>query len=899
MYISPEVAEILRQACALAENARYEYVTPELVLYAACRNKVFAQAFQNCDGSVKKLDFQLKSWLEENMEKMPAEEGKETSETSSELSQGFIFMMTCAWEAAQNSEKPAVELPHILHAMYRLPESYAVYFMQLQGVEQDRLLREMTIAAGEASAAKSTGRRSAGQTGGRREKAPKAPAELQPNHNQPENPDGDNSLPEDSNYGDFPYGSLPEDEDAYEEDTCFWRQFASCLNEELENVNPLIGRQEELERTMQILCRREKNNPLHIGEPGVGKTAITCGLARLLEEGKVPAPLSGARIYALDLGSLLAGTQYRGDFEKRFKRVMEDLSQEEKPIIYIDEIHNIVGAGAVNGGTFDVSNMLKPYLAAGHIRFIGATTYEEYKKHFAKNKSLVRRFQNIDIKEPGVQDTVLILEGLRETYEAFHGVTYEDGVLEYAVEMSAKYINERYLPDKAIDLIDEAGAYRRMHPIVQKQPPTDGNSACQHTQTPGQTQQSADESTAYQHTQAPGQTQQPADESTACQHTQAPGQTQQPADESTAYQHTQTPGQTQQSADEAHTCPHMSPFEQGETQTPQIVDKALIDEILSKTCQILIQMVENDETQRLETLENRLLSRIFGQNEAVSQVVNAVKFARAGLLEDGKPLASLLFVGPTGVGKTEIARSLAEELGIRLIRFDMSEYEEKHAVAKLIGAPAGYVGYEEGGLLTEEIRKSPHAVLLLDEIEKAHPDIYNILLQAMDYATLTDNQGRKADFRNVIIIMTSNAGASRIGKHGIGFQGKDVSSDILLEEVKRTFQPEFRNRLSRIVVFNSMDDKMAEQIVEKKLGGLQKMLLRKNVELSADAPAKQLIKQKGISAEFGAREIERVIRGEVKPLLVDEILFGALKDGGRCCLTAENNSFRLELTPDG
>ena len=861
MYISPEVAEILRQACALAENARYEYVTPELVLYAACRNKVFAQAFQNCDGSVKKLDFQLKSWLEENMEKMPAEEGKETSETSSELSQGFIFMMTCAWEAAQNSEKPAVELPHILHAMYRLPESYAVYFMQLQGVEQDRLLREMTIAAEEASAAKSTGRRSAGQTGGRREKAPKAPAELQPNHNQPENPDGDNSLPEDSNYGDFPYGSLPEEEDAYEEDTCFWRQFASCLNEELENVNPLIGRQEELERTMQILCRREKNNPLHIGEPGVGKTAITCGLARLLEEGKVPAPLSGARIYALDLGSLLAGTQYRGDFEKRFKRVMEDLSQEEKPIIYIDEIHNIVGAGAVNGGTFDVSNMLKPYLAAGHIRFIGATTYEEYKKHFAKNKSLVRRFQNIDIKEPGVQDTVLILEGLRETYEAFHGVTYEDGVLEYAVEMSAKYINERYLPDKAIDLIDEAGAYRRMHPIVQKQPPTDGNSACQHTQAPGQTQQSADESTAYQHTQ--------------------------------------TPGQTQQSADEAHTCPHMSPFEQGETQTPQIVDKALIDEILSKTCQIPKQMVENDETQRLGTLENRLLSRIFGQNEAVSQVVNAVKFARAGLLEDGKPLASLLFVGPTGVGKTEIARSLAEELGIRLIRFDMSEYEEKHAVAKLIGAPAGYVGYEEGGLLTEEIRKSPHAVLLLDEIEKAHPDIYNILLQAMDYATLTDNQGRKADFRNVIIIMTSNAGASRIGKHGIGFQGKDVSSDILLEEVKRTFQPEFRNRLSRIVVFNSMDDKMAEQIVEKKLGGLQKMLLRKNVELSADAPAKQLIKQKGISAEFGAREIERVIRGEVKPLLVDEILFGALKDGRRCCLTAENNSFRLELTPDG
>ncbi len=875
MYVSSEVAEIINQTYMLAKNARFEYVTPELLLYVICRNKVFTRAFQNCDGSVRKLDFELKTWLEENMELSAEEYESENSESGPEFSQGMEYLLSCAWESALGSEKSMVELPHILHAMYRLPESYAAYYMQAQGVEQAELLREITIAYEETSNENKSRKKAnpAARTQGNphmhnsfRPQNQQSPGETMPENgsdhptvsgeDSSEEPVSKDASSDDSlSNGQFPdepflsggfsgrddefylYDDISEDEEN-DADTSFWQQYASCLNDELDGVNPLIGREEELERTMQILCRREKNNPLHIGEPGVGKTAITCGLARLLEEGKVPAPLSGARIYALDLGSLLAGTQYRGDFEKRFKRVMEDLSQEEKPIIYIDEIHNIVGAGAVNGGTFDVSNMLKPYLAAGHIRFIGATTYEEYKKHFAKNKSLVRRFQNIDIKEPGVQDTVLILEGLRETYEAFHGVTYEDGVLEYAVEMSAKYINERYLPDKAIDLIDEAGAYRRMHPIVQKQPPADGNSACQHTQTPGQ---------------------------------------------------------TQQSADEAHTCPHMSPFEQGETQTQQIVDKALIDEILSKTCQIPKQMVENDETQRLGTLENRLLSRIFGQNEAVSQVVNAVKFARAGLLEDGKPLASLLFVGPTGVGKTEIARSLAEELGIRLIRFDMSEYEEKHAVAKLIGAPAGYVGYEEGGLLTEEIRKSPHAVLLLDEIEKAHPDIYNILLQAMDYATLTDNQGQKSDFRNVIIIMTSNAGASRIGKHGIGFQGKDVSSDILLEEVKRTFQPEFRNRLSRIVVFNSMDDKMAEQIVEKKLGGLQKMLLRKNVELSADAPAKQLIKQKGISAEFGAREIERVIRSEVKPLLVDEILFGALKDGGRCCLTAEGDSLRLTV----
>ncbi|MDE7224705.1 MAG: AAA family ATPase, partial [Acetatifactor sp.] len=382
----------------------------------------------------------------------------------------------------------------------------------------------------------------------------------------------------------------------------------------------------------------------------------------------------------------------------------------------------------------------------------------------------------------------------KESYEQFHGVTYEEGTLEYAVEMSAKYINERFLPDKAVDLMDEAGAYRRMHPL------------------------------------------------------------------------------------------------EGDRQT---VGKELIDELLSRICHIPRQVVESDDTMALATLEERLQSRIFGQNEAISQVVNAVKFSKAGLLEEGKPLASLLFVGPTGVGKTEIAKGLAQELGISLVRFDMSEYEEKHAVAKLIGAPAGYVGYEEGGLLTEEIRKHPHAVLLLDEIEKAHSDIYNILLQVMDYATLTDNQGRKADFRNIILIMTSNAGASRIGKPSIGFWGERVNTDAIMEEVKRIFQPEFRNRLTKAVVFNSMDDRMAGQIVDKKLSELRQMLQLKNIELSADEESRKWIKKKGISAEFGAREIERVIQGEIKPLLVDEILFGALKEGGKCRLTCADGSFSL------
>ena len=788
MQISKEVAEILNAAFTMAKSAHFEFVTPELVLFVACQNKVFAQAFENCGGDIKELDARLRTYLEENMGTASTE-----SERDLEFSLGMGDVLTAAWISAQSSGREAADLSHIIHAIYGLEESYAVYYMRLQGVERPELLQEMTIAYEDMAyenSAESGSRRNGGMQGGAGQGHGRQGRSSQDSRRKGSvlGADGEQDVDSVEEEGGKPDGGTQRG---------YWQRYATCLNEELEGVNPLIGRKEELERTMQILCRKEKNNPLHIGEPGVGKTAITYGLAQLLNKKKVPEPLLGAKIFSLDLGSLLAGTQYRGDFEKRFKKVMDSISCEEKPIVYIDEIHNIIGAGAVNGGSFDVSNMLKPYLAAGHIRFIGATTYEEYKKHFEKSKSLVRRFQNIDIKEPDNKECVKILEGLKANYEEYHGIRYEEGVLEYTVEMSAKYVGERYLPDKAIDLLDEAGAYRRMHPL---------------------------------------------------------------------------------------------------DQDIQWVSKELIDEILSKTCHIPKQMVESDETEKLATLEERLKSRVFGQDEAIAQAVNAVKFSRAGLLEEGKPLASLLFVGPTGVGKTEIAKSLAEELGIKLIRFDMSEYEEKHAVAKLIGAPAGYVGYEEGGLLTEEIRKNPHAVLLLDEIEKAHPDIYNILLQVMDYATLTDNQGRKADFRNVILIMTSNAGASRIGKPGIGFVEQDIKADVVMEEVKRIFQPEFRNRLNRIVVFHGMSEKMAEQIVDKKLGELQKLLVQKNVKLSVDMKAKSLVKKKGISTEFGAREIERVIQSEVKPLLVDEILFGQLKNGGKCRLTTADGKFKVGIS---
>ncbi len=790
MRVSEEVAEIIDQAVLQAKSANFAFVTPELVLYVICQNKVFARAFENCGGKVKKLDRALMTYLEEYME---AEERE--PQQMPELSQGTAVMLSFAWESARSSGRDIVELTHVVHALYGLKESYAVYFMRSQGVEHADLMQEMILIMEERDRGQK--KKSAVRRKTKKKRVGVSDnADRDAEETQEENA-GDDGLDEDGFEDDGEY-----DEDDTDAQGGFWRQYAVCLNDASDGANPLIGREEELERTMQILCRKEKNNPLHIGEPGVGKTAIVYGFAKRLNEGRVPKPLLGAKIFSLDLGGLLAGTQYRGDFEKRLKRVMESIAEEEKPIVYIDEIHNIVGAGAVNGGSFDISNMLKPYLSGGQIRFIGATTYEEYKKHFEKNKSLVRRFQNIDIKEPDPAEAVQILEGLKQTYEQYHNVRYEDGVIEYAVSVSAKYIHERFLPDKAIDLIDEAGAYRRMFP------------------------------------------------------------------------------------------------ETGQADGRQTVGKELLDEIVAKTCHIPKQTVENDEIESLATLKERLLNLVYGQDEAVAQVVNAVKFSRAGLLEEGKPLASLLFVGPTGVGKTEIAKSLAKELGIRLIRFDMSEYEEKHAVAKLIGAPAGYVGYEEGGLLTEEVRKHPHAVLLLDEIEKAHPDIYNILLQVMDDATLTDNQGRKADFRNIILIMTSNAGANQIGRPGIGFGSKERTSEVVFDEIKRIFQPEFRNRLSKIVVFRGMDDRMAGRIVEKKLLELQKMLQKKRIALTADPAAKKLIRQKGVSTEFGAREIARVIQSDVKPLLVDEILFGTLKDGGTCVLTASEGKFYIQSEAD-
>ena len=567
-----------------------------------------------------------------------------------------------------------------------------------------------------------------------------------------------------------------------------WHKLVTCIPDKVDQHNPLIGREKELDRTIQVLCRAEKNNPLHVGEPGVGKTALVFGLAKLINENQVPDRLKGARIYGMDIGQMLAGSQYRGDFEKRIKMVMDGAAKEGNVIIYIDEIHNMIGAGRGSDGGPDASNMLKQYLEAGDIRFIGSTTYEEYNRYMAKSKGIVRRFQQIDIKEPSVDEAIKILEGLQHKYNIYHGVTYRKDALEYAVRASDKYISNRFLPDKAIDLMDEAGAYLEVHP--------------------------ANRQRSY-------------------------------------------------------------------------VTKAVIQQILTKVCKIDAAAIKDEDNSALASLRQRMLDKIYGQDTAVDKVVEAVMMAKAGLIDDDKPMASLLFVGPTGVGKTEVARVLARELGIELVRFDMSEYTETHAVAKLIGSPAGYVGYEDGGQLTDAIRKTPNCVLLLDEIEKAHSDIYNILLQVMDYARLTDNKGQKADFRNVILIMTSNAGAQYASQANIGFAGNVSRGQAMLAQVKKTFRPEFINRLSDTVVFHDMDRHMAELILDKKLAQLADKLSAKGVSIELTPQAREHLLKWGFTKEYGAREMDRVIGNRLKPVLMKALLFGKLKKGGKAVVKLE------------
>ena len=730
-------SRMLNKAYDCCKEYRHEFIMPEHLLLVLVEDFNFNAAL-NIFYSPYQLEERIKEYLE-TVDSLP--EGTEyVPEASAQMSK----VIELAVQQVTSSSAEALDIPHLTKGILALEDSWAAYLLKdsLYGKEANFMSQLINFY------------------------------------------DFDDNL----------------QEKGEESDKAAWKRLVTCMNDLYEQQNPLIGREQELQRTIQVLCRRDKNNPLHVGEPGVGKTALVWGLVRMIAEGKVPERLKGCKVYMLDMGTLLAGTQYRGDFENRIKMIMDGVAAEQEHpaepvanIVYIDEIHTLVGAGATSDSAMDASNMLKPYLEAGTIRFIGSTTYEEYNRHFSRSKGMIRRFQQIDIPEPTIEETKHILKQLQPRYEEFHNVKYEDDAIDFAVEASAKHVNDRFLPDKAIDLIDEAGA--------------------------------AKESEGFFAT--------------------------------------------------------------------AVVTKADIADVLAKTCKVdALAIAEEDDISKLYTLNAKLSSQIYGQDEAIRQVVEAVQMSRAGLLDDNKPLASLLFVGPTGVGKTEVARVLAKELGIELIRFDMSEYTEKHAVAKLIGSPAGYVGYEDGGLLTDAIRKSPNAVLLLDEIEKAHQDIYNILLQVMDYARLTDNKGRKADFRNVVLIMTSNAGA-QYASASVGFNSSISRGEAMMNQVRKTFKPEFLNRLSGAVVFRDMDKEMATLILQKKLRELDAKLEVRHVKMTLTAEAFGHLLKEGFTVEYGAREMDRVIAQQLKPLLMREILFGGLKNGGSVEITVDGNGLNI------
>lgn len=745
--LSKELEVTLNLAFKEAREKRHEFMTVEHLLLALLDNPTAAKVLRACGADLNQLRRQLADFIQESSPLLPDDEDRDTQPTL-----GFQRVLQRAVFHVQSSGKKEVTGANVLVAIFGERESQAVYLLNQQNIARLDVVNCISHGISKVS---------------------------------------------DDEPGDEASGTGEAESEQAEGGKNPLEAFTTNLNEQAAKgkIDPLIGRQHEIERTIQILCRRRKNNPLFVGEAGVGKTAIAEGLAKKIVDKEIPEVLEDSTIYSLDLGALLAGTKYRGDFEKRLKNVLAQLDKEPGAVLFIDEIHTIIGAGAASGGVMDASNLIKPVLASGDLKCIGSTTYQEYRGIFEKDRALSRRFQKIDVNEPSVEETVKILQGLKSRFEEHHEVKYTNQALRTAAELTQRYINDRHLPDKAIDIIDEAGARQRL----------------------------------------------------------------------------------------------MTPSKRKKT-----IGVGDIEEIIAKVARIPPKTVSTSDRDVLQKLERNLKMVVFGQDQAISSLATAIKMSRSGLGSTEKPIGSFLFAGPTGVGKTEVTRQLAQVMGIELIRFDMSEYMERHTVSRLIGAPPGYIGYDTGGLLTEAITKQPHAVLLLDEMEKAHPDVFNIMLQVMDHGTLTDANGRKTDFRNVIIVMTTNAGADRISRSSIGFTMQDHSSDAM-EEIKRMFSPEFRNRLDGIIQFNPLDAETISNVVDKFLVELETQLDTKKVTMDIDSEARVWLAEHGHDAIMGARPMARLIQEKIKKPLAEQLLFGDLQGGGHIFITVRDGELVVEM----
>lgn len=747
--LTRELEETLSYAVDQAVKYKHEYVTLEHLLYALLEDGAARNILFHCGADLEEIARALEDYFKNTLEKMPPD-----SKHMPELTATFQSTIQYAVLQAEGSGQSTVDGGNILAAFYQAEQSFAVYLLLQQGVTRLDILNFISHGISKVDSGDPF------QDGFDDEEFPGGP------------PSGPKAKPLES----------------------FTTELVALAKEG--KIDPIVGRSAEIERTIQILCRRKKNNPLYVGEPGVGKTALAEGLALKISEGNVPDVLKDAKVFALDMGAVLAGTRYRGDFEQRFKAIITDLKKEENAILFIDEIHTIVGAGSVQGGSMDASNILKPALAAGELRCIGSTTYSEYKAAFERDRALARRFQKIEIGEPTVEETFQILKGLKRFYEEHHGVKYSNESLRTASELAGKYINDRYLPDKAIDVIDEVGASVKLLP---------------------------------------------------------------------------------------------------ENKRPKKISVQMVENTIARMAKIPPKTVVADEKLRLKSLREDLKKVIFGQDEAIDKVVDAIQISRAGLGHQTKPVGSFLFSGPTGVGKTEVSKQLAEILGVEFIRFDMSEYAEPHTVSRLIGAPPGYVGFDQGGLLTEAIMRTPHAVLVLDEIEKAHPNLFNLLLQVMDSATLTDNNGKKADFRNVILIMTTNAGARELSSGGVGFRNASDTKGNAKGVIERTFTPEFRNRLDAWVPFKALDIDVIKLIVDKFINELNGQLAEKRVLVKLSEDAREWLAKNGFDARYGARPMARLIHEKIKQPLANEILFGKLVHGGSVLVSSKDDELDLEF----